>query len=434
MSCRGIADQVGHRALCSRLAAAPTSHVVEIGILRRVRPAALDATTIRQECKRILDSTWVPTQGFTMPNAKSYPWQWLWDSCFHVIAWAGLGDQRAVVELESLFGLQLPTGFLPHMGYQTNPQTSLQYWHCAGRSDITQPPMYGHALRILAKRGFDVAHLYDQANLALHYLFESRLDRGTGLLRVVHPWETGCDDSPRWDGLRPFQGRLPHFYERRLWYATKRALVKSLQRREGAAVYNPHFDVCSIGFNALAAFNAHELASLTNNKALLGKANELAAAIDRRWDEDRTTWADVCLAGPLESSAIRTLDSLLPVLVSKRESCVADAFGEIFSETAFWRPFGPTGTAISEPSYNPNWYWRGPVWPQLSYLIMLAADRQGRSHEARLAADSLIRGAVTSGFSEYWHPDTGEAKGATPQGWATLASEALITSEGLRPR
>ena len=81
--------------------------------------------------------------------------------------------------------------------------------------------------------------------------------------------------------------------------------------------------------------------------------------------------------------------------------------------------------------YNPNWYWRGPVWPQLSYLIMVAADRSGRSDVARLVADSLIRGAVTSGFSEYWHPDTGKAKGATPQGWATLALDAVMTSERL---
>jgi hypothetical protein len=404
---------------------------VQTGTLSRVRPVALDRTTIQQACQRILDATWVPTPGFTMPNAKSYPWQWLWDSCFHVIAWAGLGDHRAVVELESLFALQLPNGFMPHMGYQTNPPASLHYWQSAGRSDITQPPMYGHALRVVAERGFRVAHLYDQADRALDYLFENRLDQGTGLLRVVHPWETGCDDSPRWDGLRPFQGRLPHFYERRRWYDTKRALVTSLQRREGAAVHNPDFDVCSIGFNALAAFNARELASLTNSQALLEKADELASAIDRRWDQARATWVDVCLAGPVDSSAVRTLDSLLPILVSERNSCVDAAFGEILSEAAFWRPFGPTGTAVDELSYNPNWYWRGPVWPQLSYLIMVAAVRNGRSHVARLVADSLIRGAVTSGFSEYWHPDTGKAKGATPQGWATLALDAVMTSDGL---
>ncbi len=123
------------------------------------------------------------------------------------------------------------------------------------------------------------------------------------------------------------------------------------------------------------------------------------------------------------------MDSLLPVLVSERNSCVDAAFAEILSETAFWRPFGPTGTAVDERSYNPNWYWRGPVWPQLSYLIMVAAVRNGRAHDARLVADSLIRGAVTSGFSEYWNPDTGKARGATPQGWATLALAAVMTSE-----
>jgi hypothetical protein len=33
----------------------------------------------------------------------------------------------------------------------------------------------------------------------------------------------------------------------------------------------------------------------------------------------------------------------------------------------------------------------------------------------------LIDGAVTSGFAEYWHPDTGVGGGAVPQSWTGLA-------------
>jgi hypothetical protein len=393
--------------------------------------SSMSESTVQQDCRRILDSTWVPTPGFTMPNAKSYPWQWLWDSCFHAIAWAGLGDARAVTELESLFGLQLPSGFMPHMGYQTDPKASLHYWEHAGRSDITQPPMYGHALRVLAERGYRVGHLCEPAERGLRYLLDYRLDPGTGLIRVVHPWETGCDDSPRWDGLRPLRGKRPKFYEHKKWNAAKVALVRSLERRDGAAVGNPGFDVCSIGFNALVAFNAFELARVTRAEDLVAKASELAAAIDRRWIAESRTWADVCLAGPAQSTSVRTLDSLLPVLVSRNEGHVSAAFAEIFGQTAFWRPYGPAGTALDEESYDPNRYWRGPVWPQLNYLVMVAAARRGRSREALVAADSLVRGCVTSGFSEYWHPETGRARGATPQGWSALAWNGVLASRAL---
>ncbi len=53
------------------------------------------------------------------------------------------------------------------MGYQTSPTRSLALWHAPGRSDITQPPMYGHALRVLAERGFAVEHLHDAATAGL---------------------------------------------------------------------------------------------------------------------------------------------------------------------------------------------------------------------------------------------------------------------------
>ncbi len=39
--------------------------------------------------------------GFCVPHATTYPWQWLWDSCFHAVVWAHLGDDRAAAELRS---------------------------------------------------------------------------------------------------------------------------------------------------------------------------------------------------------------------------------------------------------------------------------------------------------------------------------------------
>ena len=359
----------------------------------------------------------MPEPGLTMPNATKYPWQWLWDSCFHSIVWSALGDSRCVTELESLFGLQLPNGFVPHMGYQTDPQGSLGQWHVPGRSDITQPPMYGHALRVLRQRGFDVRHLLEPATRGLNYLFDHRRDPATGLIRVVHPWETGCDDSNRFDAWFA----LP--YDRNGWKPEKKRMEQSISLTDEVASGSPIFDVCSIGFSALTAFNALELADITADAALKAKAVELTRAIDRQWVETKRTWKDVSLAGPGASSEARTLDALLPLLLDVNHTHANAAWNELFDENAFWTPYGPAGTAIDEPTFDGDQYWRGPAWPQLTYLLMIAAERADRPDDARRLAEKLYAGAARSGFSEFWNPLTGEARGATPQGWGTLALE-----------
>ena len=382
---------------------------------------------IDAESHRALELNWVADWGFTMPNRRKYPWQWLWDSCFHAIAWSALGDTRCRTELESLFSLQLPTGFLPHMGYSADPQRSLALWRSAGRSDITQPPMYGHVLNVLAARGFGVEHLYDRATRALRYLFEQRRDPVSGMIRVLHPWESGCDDSPRWDGWdsRPFN-------ERR-WNRRKRELVRSLALKDGAAWSNPEFEVASAGFSALVAFNARELARLTGGAELLNAAGELSDAIDARWVEEKRTWSDVRVRGAGSGASARTLDALFAVLVSRDEHHVDAAFADLFETGAFWRPHGPAGVASDERAYKPSRYWRGDAWPQEIYLMMVAARRRGRHEEAQRLAERLVLGCVGSGFSERWDPETGGALGATPQGWAALACEGeRLLSESVR--
>jgi hypothetical protein len=382
-------------------------------------PADRRRQLVDAESRRALELNWVEAHGFTMPNRRKYPWQWLWDSCFHAIAWSALGDPRCRTELESLFSLQLPSGFLPHMGYQSDPGRSLELWHSVGRSEITQPPMYGHALSALAARGFDVEHLYEGASRGLRHLFEHRRDPVSGLIRVLHPWETGCDDSPRWDGWesRPFS-------ERR-WNRHKRELVRSLVVDDGAASSNPKFDVGSVGFSALVSFNARELASLTGDAALRHSADALAAAIEHRWVGERRTWGDVRLHGRGTGALAATLDGLFPVLVSQDEPHVEAAFAELFRADRFWRPFGPCGVAADARVYQPAKYWRGDAWPQEIYLMMIAARRRGRGEEGRRLAHKLMIGCTSSCLAERWNPETGAALGAVPQGWAALASEAV---------
>lgn len=355
--------------------------------------------------------------GYTCPNRVRYPWQWLWDSCFHAIVWAEARDDRAIEELEHCFSGQLEGGFVPHMAYPGDPSHHASFWGRVGHSTITQPPMYGHALVELAARGIDVPpELVERAAAGLMFLVERRRRSAAGLVELVHPWESGADDSLRWDDL--MGGPTADGEARRV---RKGALVGAVRRdAEGAPVANDDFPVGAVSFSALVAFNCRELGALIGDERLLEAAVELSEVISFRWDDGLVTWVD---EGPTAagSGRARSMEALLAALVDPEPSHVQAALDSLVDDSAHGARYGPTGVHRAEEHYRPDIYWRGPAWPQLSYLMWLAAVRHGDESAAASVAASLIGGAVRSGFAEYWHPDTGAAGGALPQSWAALA-------------
>lgn len=364
---------------------------------------------LREAVVAMLSSHW-RDGGYTVPHSSVYPWQWLWDSCFHALLWAELGDEdRAVAELANLLAGQDELGFVPHMTYHGDPGAGAAFWGRTGSSSITQPPLYGHAVAELVRRGITVPEVVvDRAASGLGFLLAHRARTVDGLITVVHPWETGCDDSPRWDGW------CPGGYEPARFRQVKGELLATVERAEsGAPLANPAFAVASAGFNALVAWNALELATVVDDERLVAAATELAEALDRRWDPDRVTWTD---DGPHASGRVRTADALLVGLVAPRP----EAFTALADPRGLGGAYGPAGTDRREPTHDPDAYWRGPVWPQLTYLLQRAALAAG-DPVAETLAEGLRAGATTSGLAEYWNPDTGAAGGAVPQSWAGLA-------------
>lgn len=360
----------------------------------------------------VLDNAWT-SHGYTSPNRQTYPWLWLWDSCFHSVIWSHLGDARAVMELEAVFLGQTASGFVPHMSYQAEPEASVGYWGRFGSSRITQPPMFGHALRVATEVGLDVPPaLLTAAQCALEHLVLTR-QNASGLLRLVHPWETGCDDSIRWSAW------MPEPFEQTAWKETKTRLLTSMScDGEGMGVANSLFEPVSVAFTALVAFNLNELLSLVDEPTLQTVSENLCDALDNAWDRDHCTWSD----GPHADGTSQTLEALLPVLVSGRHDAVDQAFRTIMDPCAFQAPFGLRQTSAQDDRYDASSYWRGPVWPQLCYLIWVAARRWERRDVMEWVAESTERGARESGFAEYWNPETGEGLGAIPQSWTGLAS------------
>ena len=386
-------------------------------------------TSARQErALGILRAHWRPDVGYCVPNPATYPHQWLWDSAFHAVAWARLGDERGVEELGSLMAGQLECGMVPHMRYGPTPPSA---WlgPLASASSITQPPMFGHAIAELVRSGFAVpVDDLTRATKALRWVLDHRRD-ASGLIFIVHPWEAGNDHAPRWDGWG-VPGATPDTYDQEARSQWNKALMRDvIIGDDGAASGSRRFVVCPAAFNAYVAFNARELATVTGEEALRQDADDLARLIDELlWDEETTLWADrPVVGGDGRSHRIPISDGAMPLLVSADEDHARRALATLSDPRLFGgTPYGPTNVARNHPSYDPSAYWRGAAWPNMSYLLWLAARRWDSTPSAEQIADQIARntiaGAEASGWAEYWNPHTGEGLGAAPQSWTALAA------------
>ena len=178
---------------------------------------------------------------------------------------------------------------------------------------------------------------------ALDFLLERR--RSSGLVFVVHPWETGADDSPRWDGWMAADWE-PLRWDYRRWTDFDLGLVparaSTATARQSA---RSTFRAAPAAFNALTAHAALELAELTGDGRWRRRAERLAAVIDERlWDEGEGLWSDEAVVGGggiPSSRRVPTLDEVLPALVTDagRAGLALDQLMDParFSAPAAWR-------------------------------------------------------------------------------------------------
>jgi hypothetical protein len=369
---------------------------------------------IPDEAATVLATCW--RDGYCVPNPDVYPHLWLWDSCFHAISWAALGDPRASLELASCLDAQLPHGFVPHMRYSA---PSDGRGPLADRSSFTQPPIYAHAARVLTRRGLPVTTgTLERIERALDHLWTHRMG-ADGLLFIVHPWESGSDDSPRFDD---WVGRSN--WSRLAFSIADFQLVEAAEFDDhGAARWSREFVVAPAAINAFAAHAAGELAALIDSPSWRRRADELAAAIDDLlWDAEQSHWVDRPIVGGGPSAALPTLDGLMPALVTADPAKARSALAHAQDAAGYAADFGLRFVPAGHPRYQPEQYWRGPAWPQLNYMAYQAARRWELSALADAIADASRRAALVSGFAEYWNPETGAGLGAAPQGWAALAA------------
>jgi glucosylglycerate hydrolase len=418
--------------------------------------------------------------GWTKAAPRLYPHQWSWDSAFISIGLAHVDTERAARELLSLFGAQWATGLVPHIVF--NPDVApgsyfpdAERWDCARlsphvplgaqTSGLIQPPVHALAswrIREMAVRRSEtdgrsadaLLHEIYPKLLAWHrYLMTARDPEESGLVTIYHPWESGTDNSPRWDralaGIAI--GDLPPYtrvdiqhvadasqrpsnaeYDRYLW------LVELLKRAryDDGAVYRSSYpfqvkDVLLSGILVAANEALQQIAEVVGVPD--GERFAIAEWITRgrrglqgAWDAE----LGLCLDYDLriaESIPVRTIAGFAPIvaggLTPRQRSAMLTTLesAEFLADPRLrWRV--PPSTSPGDPAFRARSYWRGPTWPVLTWLCWWALKRDGEDALADSLREASLDQIATVGFAEYVEPFTGDPLGSLDQSWTAAVA------------
>jgi glucosylglycerate hydrolase len=411
---------------------------------------------------------------WTRPSPRLYPHQWSWDAAFVAIGWAHFAPDRAVTELRSLFRGQWADGMVPQIVFDSTVALGAYEprhttWATAGlcppgvaTSGICQPPVHAIALarvrEIAAARHDDALTRVDAAVVDLYprlaawhrWLHTARDPEGTGLVTIFHPWESGLDNSPRWDealaavavdertaGARPDlvhvadPAERPTDEEYRRYHTLVRELV-DVGYDAGLSYERHPFRVADVLFTAILAAADDALADLAVAAGRPGAADGHRAdahhgrrGLDACWDPARCGCLDRDLVGDRWVRA-DTIAGFAPLIAGcdrdRARGLVARLTGPSYAGAPDLRWAVLPSTAVDDPAFDRRSYWRGPTWPVITWLLWWALDRDGH----RDAADALRTAGVAqlrdSGCSEYADPVGGEPLGSAAQSWTAAVA------------
>ncbi|GAB2634338.1 glycogen debranching protein [Prescottella soli] len=414
----------------------------------------------------------------TMTTAapRLYPHMWSWDAAFVAVGLAPLSVERAVTELDTLLSAQWSNGMIPHIvfangvdGYFPGPAR----WQCrelAGyapigvdTSGITQPPV--HAIAV--QRILDHARRHGRSTRAVaeefldrrwtdlmrwhRWLAHARDRDGNGRITLYHGWESGMDNSPRWDVAyaNVIPGPVPPYrredvtvvtdtsqrptngeYDRYLWLLEE---MKSVRYDDDALADKMSFAVEDVFVSAIFALACDVL-------AVIGEEHSRPNADVRELHH----WADHFRRGVVattdeRSGAARDFDvrsgrwigtdtiaMFAPLLCGGLDRHVERHLMHVFEGPRFCthpdlRYAVPPSTSPVSRDFRPREYWRGPVWPVMTWLFSWAFARRGWAERSSMLRAEGLRQAADGSFAEYYEPFTGRPLGSMQQSWTAAA-------------
>ncbi len=417
---------------------------------------------------------------YTVPAGDLYPHQWLWDSCFTAIGLRHLDTERAQKEILSLLRGQWTNGMFPNIIFNKDAERrEIDLWRSylspyapenVATSGITQPPLVaeavvkiGEKLKLVERRAW-YKQMYPHLVRYHEWLYKDRDPHNEGLILLLHPYESGLDNSPPWiSELRKHS--MPWWI--RLIEKTHLDIVVNLFRRdtkhvppgqrmsnvEGLAYWSAIHRLRRKAYNseALLSRSLFCVEDLAFNSILI-RANtrlqEIAKSIKQElpdelsrhmlrthnafhqlWDEQTGQYYSRSFVSHklIEEPTIATLLALYSGAVPKEH---AARLVELLNKSTWFKtPWPVPSVPLTSAYFEPLKYWQGPTWVNTNWLIIDGLKRYGYNEEAKHLHEKTIEMVKNAGCYEYFSPIDGSPAGASNFSWtAALTLDLLKTS------
>jgi hypothetical protein len=416
---------------------------------------------------------------WTVPAGDLYPHQWLWDSCFVAIGLRHLNVERAQTELVSLLAGQWENGMLPNIIFSKGLEhrADRELWRSwvspyappdVHTSGITQPPMVAEAVTMvgqklkLPERRSWFKQMYPALVDYHNWLYAERDPREEGLIVLLHPYESGLDNSPPWiiqlrqhtmplwisaiekirldvivnlfrrDVRHVPPGQRMNNAEALAYWAALRGLRRKAYNSEAVLRRRPLFAIEDLAFNCMlvqANRRLKEIAQTIGRELpadLSANAAKTEQALEELWDESSGYYysRDFVRGELIKEPTIASLLPLYAGTVSKGRAA------HLVNNLKQRRKFGTSWPVPSVPAnstyFDPFRYWQGPSWINTNWLIIEGLKRYGYEDEAQILKNRTIEMVDKNGCAEYFNPLTGQPAGAADFSWTAALTVDLI--------
>ena len=411
-----------------------------------------------EEAKKILLGN--RKNGYTLPtNNKLYPAQWNWDSAFIALGYSHFNLDFSITEIETLLDGQWDDGMVPHILFHekdTSYFPNHTTWKCGKNipsSGITQPPV----LAIILKKIIENNQLNDDQNSRIlkilikikkyhEWFIKFRDPNKTGLVSILHPWESGYDNSPIWD--EPMSNILVDKdlnYQRRdleVSNSDERPLKKDYDRyvtirdQFRDVNYDPNklyelsiFNVVDVGFNSLFLKANKDLVKLLKKFKL--NYDELDFFISKsesgiiklyNYDSDEFVSKDLNTNKDILIPSITNYFTLTADLKNDKlnKKIINNLKNHNLNEKYIFSTIKSDHQTFEEKRY-----WRGPVWINCNWLIYEGIKNKDKEYSIKIKNEtiSLIE---NKGFHEYYSCNDGSVMGANNFSWSAALYLDLV--------
>ncbi len=368
---------------------------------------------------------------YAVPSPTTYPYQWFWDSCFHAIILSHFDTESGKSELLSLVSKQFDNGMIPHMIYWNKSKVKgfpKIKWGTSGTSSITQPPMIAYAVWKIYQKDKDLDFLktiYPNLYHFYKYLLTERDPHENCLVGIMNPDESGEDNSPRFD----IPLKLPPNHTLKTNSKRRFELVKQNIACQFDAPFcmRNFFWVKDVPFNSYLVENLRllsKIATLLKNKEDADyfdkKRTDIIHGMRKLMLEDGIFWSTY--GQDYKKIKVKTWGLFAPmfgnILTKKEAKDLVDNY--LLNKDEFNANFLVPTVSLSEESFDPEGFWRGPVWIGTNWFVYQGLLNYGFDDLAKELKRSSIKLIQQEGFREYFNPITGKGLGAQNFTWGGL--------------